>query len=74
MQYIIEIKKHENKDYTVFIYEGVKVFPVFAIKKPLHWNKCVKGISGFLQAKKMINVFQKKSFEENLIQQFNEEK
>lgn len=67
MQYIIEIKKHENKDYTVFIYEGIKIVPVFSIKKPMHWNKCVLAISQFLQGKKMINVFQKKSFEEKLM-------
>jgi len=73
-QLTIEIKKHENKDYTLHIYEDLHYFiPVLSIKKPVHWNKCVKAISEFLRAKQMINVFQKKSFEDELIQKEGEQ-
>lgn len=66
-QFTIEIKKHENKDYTLYIYENLNYFtPVLTIKKPVHWNKCVLTLSQFLRAKKMINVFQKKRLEDEL--------
>jgi hypothetical protein len=67
MQIIIELKKHENKDYTLFVYEGWKIFPVLSIKKPVHWNKCVKILSEYLRNKQIINVFQKKSLEDNIL-------
>ena len=67
-QITIELRKHENKDYTMHVYENLNYFtPVLTIKKPVHWNKCVHALSQFLRAKKMINVFQKKKLEEQLI-------
>lgn len=66
-QVTIEIRKHENKDYTMHIYEKLNYFnPVLSIKKPVHWNKCVLALSQYLRAKKIINVFQKKSLENEL--------
>lgn len=66
-QVTIEIRKHENKDYTMHIYEKLNYFtPVMSIKKPVHWNKCVLALSQYLRAKKIINVFQKKSLENEL--------
>lgn len=66
-QVTIEIRKHENKDYTMHIYEKLNYFtPVMSIKKPVHWNKCVLVLSQYLRAKKIINVFQKKSLENEL--------
>ena len=67
-QITIEIRKHDNKDYTMYIYEKLNYFsPVMSIKKPVHWNKCVLAIGQYLRAKKVINVFQKKSLENELI-------
>ena len=67
MQVTIELKKHENKDYTLHIYEGSNYFvPSLSIKKPMRWNKCVETLSQFLIAKKMINIFQKKKLETTL--------
>ena len=64
----IEIRKHENKDYTMHIYENLNFFkPTLSIKKPVHWNKCVTALSQFLRAKKIINVFQKKRLEDTLL-------
>ena len=64
MQYIIEIKKHPNKDYTVRIYEGLNYFcPVFAIKRPTRWNNCINQIGIYLLGKQFINVFQKSKLE-----------
>lgn len=66
-QVTIEIRKHENKDYTMHIYEKLNYFtPVMSIKKTVHWNKCVLALSQYLRAKKIINVFQKKSLENEL--------
>lgn len=68
MQLTIEIKKHDNKDYTLHVYEELNYFsPVLSIKKPIHWNKCVTTLAQYLRAKKMINVFQKKRLEDELI-------
>lgn len=67
-QVTIEIRKHENKDYTMHVYEDLHYFaPSLAIKKPVHWNKCVLALSQFLRAKQIINVFQKKSLEDKLL-------
>ena len=67
-QITIEIRKHENKDYTMYVYEKLNYFsPVLSIKKPLHWNKCVIALSQYLRARKIINVFQKKRLEEELL-------
>ena len=67
-QVTIEIRKHENKDYTMHIYEKLNYFtPVMSIKKPVHWNKCIEALSQYLRAKKIINVFQKKSLENTLL-------
>ena len=67
-QITIEIKKHENKDYTLHIYENLNYFkPTLSIKKPVHWNKCVIALSQYLRARKIINVFQKKRLEEELL-------
>ena len=67
-QITIEIRKHENKDYTMHIYENLNFFkPTLSIKKPVHWNKCVTALSQFLRAKKIINVFQKKRLEDTLL-------
>ena len=67
-QITIELKKHENKDYTLHIYEKLNYFaPVMSIKKPVHWNKCILALSQYLRAKKMINVFQKKRLEDELL-------
>ena len=72
-QITIEIRKHENKDYTMYIYEKINYFtPVLSIRKPVHWNKCVFALSQYLRAKKIINVFQKKSLENKLL--MNEDK
>lgn len=67
MQIIIELHKHEDKDYTMFIYEGVKLFPVVSIKKHAHWNKIIEALSQYLRAKNAINVYQKKALEDKLI-------
>lgn len=70
MQITIEIKKHENKDYTMHIYEGVNYFqPTLSIKTPMHWNKITTTLSQYLRAKGMINVFQKKRLEQTIKQQ-----
>jgi hypothetical protein len=70
MQLTIELKKHENKDYTMHIYEGSNYFvPILSIKKPMRWNKIITNLGQFLESKKMINIFQKKALEENLKQQ-----
>ena len=67
MQVTIEIKKHENKDYTLHIYENLNYFsPALSIKKPIHWNKIVNALGIYLRGKGMINVFQKKSLEDQL--------
>jgi len=67
-QVTIEIRKHENKDYTMHIYEKLNYFtPIVSIKKPVHWNKCISTLAQYLRAKKMINVFQKKRLEDTLI-------
>ena len=67
-QVTIELRKHENKDYTMHIYEKLNYFtPVLSVKTPVHWNKCVKILSQYLRAKKMINVFQKKKIEDTLL-------
>ena len=69
MEILIEIKKHENKDYTLHIYEGINYFqPALSIRTPMHWNKCVQAISQYLRARKMINVYQKSSFEKTLLE------
>lgn len=66
-QVTIEIRKHENKDYTMHIYEKLNYFnPVMSIKKPVHWNKCVQALGQYLRARQIINVFQKKSLENEL--------
>lgn len=66
-QVTIEIRKHENKDYTMYVYEKLNYFnPVLSIKKPVHWNKCVQALGQYLRAKKIINVFQKKSLENEI--------
>ena len=67
MQILIELKKHENKDYTMFIYEGVRLFPVVSVKKPVHWNKLVTTLTQYLRAKEIINVYQKKAAENTLL-------
>jgi len=68
-QVTIELRKYENKDYTMHIYEELNYFsPSLAIKKPVHWNRCVLALSQFLRAKQMINVFQKKRLEDELLQ------
>jgi len=67
-QITIELRKYENKDYTMHIYEKLNYFaPVVSIKKPVHWNKCVLVLSQYLRAKGIINVFQKKRLEDELI-------
>lgn len=67
-QITIEIRKHENKDYTMHIYEKLNYFsPIVSIKRPVHWNKCVLALGQYLRAKKIINVFQKKSLENELL-------
>jgi len=67
-QFTIELRKYKNKDYTMHIYENLNYFaPVLSIKKPIHWNKCVQALSQFLRAKQMINVFQKKRLEDELL-------
>lgn len=67
-QITIEIRKHENKDYTMHIYEKLNYFsPIISIKRPVHWNKCVLALGQYLRAKKIINVFQKKSLENELL-------
>jgi len=67
-QITIEIKKHENKDYTMHVYEKLNYFtPALSIKKPVHWNKCVHALSQYLRARKIINVFQKKKLEDKLM-------
>lgn len=67
-QITIELRKHDNKDYTMHIYEKLNYFsPVLTIKQPVHWNKCVLALSQYLRAKKIINVFQKKSLEDKLL-------
>jgi len=65
MKFIIEIKKHPNKDYTVNVYEGLNLFsPVLRITKPTRWNKCLNQIGLFLVGKKFINIFQKHKLEQ----------
>lgn len=67
-QITIEIRKYENKDYTMHIYEKLNYFsPIISIKRPVHWNKCVLALGQYLRAKKIINVFQKKSLENELL-------
>jgi hypothetical protein len=69
MQITIEIKKHENKDYTMHIYEGMNYLqPTLSIKKPMHWNKLLTTLAQYLRAKGMINVFQKKEAEKKLVE------
>jgi hypothetical protein len=67
MQVIIELKKHEDKDYTMFIYEGIKLIPVVSVKTPQHWNKIVTILTQYLRAKGIINVYQKKACEDKLL-------
>ena len=72
-QITIEIRKHENKDYTMHIYEDLHYFiPIVTIKKPVHWNKCLLTISQCLRAKQIINVFQKKRLEDELLEKEDE--
>ena len=68
MQVIIELKKHEDKDYTMFIYEGIKLIPVVSVKTPQHWNKVVTILTQYLRAKEIIHVYQKKACEDNLLE------
>jgi hypothetical protein len=67
LQYTIEIKKHQNKDYTIHVYENMNYFcPVFTIKRPTRWNKCVNQLGQYLTGKKFINIFQKSKLERTL--------
>jgi len=69
MRYIIEIKKHPNKDYTLNVYEGLNYFsPVFTIKKPTRWNNCLNQLGQFLVAKKFVNIFQKNKLEKEFME------
>ena len=67
-QITIELRKYDNKDYTMHVYEKLNYFsPTLSIKKPVHWNKCVTALSQYLRSRNIINVFQKKRLEEELI-------
>lgn len=49
------------------IYEGNNIFsPVFAVKKPKHWNKILFALGTFLAGKKFINIFQAKKLNDSL--------
>jgi hypothetical protein len=72
-QITIELRKYENKDYTMFVYEKLNYFtPVLSIKKPVHWNKCMLALSQYLRGRKIINVFQKKSMETQILDKESE--
>jgi hypothetical protein len=39
-----------------------------SVKTPQHWNKIVTTLTQYLRAKEIINVYQKKACEDNLLE------